>query len=551
MAGHIAGKSTLMAAISFVVAEKTSNLCVKKSEGPHPWRAGSSSEYQIDNKVVGLSEYSEELERLGISIEARNFLVFQRRPEEDGSYRRGTEGEEERPGWMMRDQQNMEKEVKEKDIELNQKRPQYIKAKENTSHKIKKLDASPCRMLRRCIRNARLTWRSWTGSRLLWRWPDRSLRRPRARVKQYHRLKEEASKRAATLAQELDKFSRDQKDDQDRVDLEERKKMETEVESREGKDMVQALSQVMEQLGHSRMDRQENGCTQRKSEIMESIKRLYSGFVDGRLIDLCQPTQKKYQIAVTKVLGKNMDAIVVDSEKTGRDCIQYIKEENQRPSCPWTTRRLSGLGVLSCSSLKVKPTDEKLRELRGAKLVIDVIRYEPRHIKALQYACGNMLVCENVEDARRIAFGHLTAIRTLYPSGLSTFFVFVLKTVALDGTLFQKSGVFSGGASYLKVKAQCWDEKAVDKLKDKKEKLTKELKDQIKAKRKEAELRQVQSQAEVLAEQPGTDQDHLSLNLQSSLHEKAKLESELANFGPRINDIRRIIQSRERETSRS
>lgn len=56
--------------------------------------------------------------------------------------------------------------------------------------------------------------------------------------------------------------------------------------------------------------------------------------------------------------------------------------------------------------LQVKPTDEKLRELRGAKLVIDVIRYEPPHIKkALQYACGNALVCENVEDARRIAFG--------------------------------------------------------------------------------------------------------------------------------------------------
>lgn len=60
----------------------------------------------------------------------------------------------------------------------------------------------------------------------------------------------------------------------------------------------------------------------------------------------------------------------------------------------------------SCVSLKVKPTDEKLRELRGAKLVIDVIRYEPPQIKkALQYACGNALVCDNVEDARRIAFG--------------------------------------------------------------------------------------------------------------------------------------------------
>lgn len=48
-------------------------------------------------------------------------------------------------------------------------------------------------------------------------------------VKKYHRLKEEASKRAATLAQELEKFNRDQKADQDRLDLEERKKVETEV----------------------------------------------------------------------------------------------------------------------------------------------------------------------------------------------------------------------------------------------------------------------------------------------------------------------------------
>ena len=42
--------------------------------------------------------------------------------------------------------------------------------------------------------------------------------------------------------------------------------------------------------------------------------------------------------------------------------------------------------------------------------------------------------------------------------------------------LFQKSGVISGGASDLKAKARRWDEKAVDKLKEKKERLTEELK---------------------------------------------------------------------------
>ena len=32
-------------------------------------------------------------------------------------------------------------------------------------------------------------------------------------------------------------------------------------------------------------------------------------------------------MAVTKVLGKDMDAVVVDHEKTAKDCIQYLKEQ--------------------------------------------------------------------------------------------------------------------------------------------------------------------------------------------------------------------------------
>ena len=53
--------------------------------------------------------------------------------------------------------------------------------------------------------------------------------------------------------------------------------------------------------------------------------------------------------------------------------------------------------------------------------------------KALQYACGNALVCDTMEEARRVAFGGAER----------------QKTVSLDGTMFQKSGVISGGARYL------------------------------------------------------------------------------------------------------
>uniref|UniRef100_A0A8C4NUA4 Structural maintenance of chromosomes protein 1A n=1 Tax=Dicentrarchus labrax TaxID=13489 RepID=A0A8C4NUA4_DICLA len=682
------GKSNLMDAISFVLAEKTSNLRVKTLKDlihgapvgkPAANRAfvsmvyqedngeersftrviiGSSSEYRINNKVVSLPEYSEELEKLGILIKARNFLVFQGavesiamknpkertalfeeisrsgelaqeydrrkkemvKAEEDTQFnyhrkkniaaerkeakqekeeaeryqrlkdevarasvqlqlfklyhneteieklnkelgQRNKEIDKDRKkmdhveeelkdkkkelGRLMREQQTIEKEIKEKDSELNQKRPQYIKAKENTSHKIKKLEAA-----RKSLQNAQKMYKKRKGDMDEL---DKEMKAVELAKQEFEeRMEEEAQSQEyiltdmnatvtlyflisfqAKIKQKIREIEENQKRIEkledyistSRQSLDEQKRMEeelteeVEMAKRRIDEINMELNQVMEQLGDARIDRQENSRQQRKAEIMESIKRLYPGSVYGRLIDLCQPTQKKYQIAVTKVLGKNMDAIIVDSEKTGRDCIQYIKEQRGEPET-----------FLPLDYLEVKPTDEKLRELRGAKLVIDVIRYEPPHIKkALQYACGNALVCDNVEDARRIAFGG----------------PYRHKTVALDGTLFQKSGVISGGASDLKAKARRWDEKAVDKLKEKKEKLTEELK-QMKAKRKEAELRQVQSQAHGLqmrlkysqSDLEQTKTRHLSLNMQ----EKSKLESELANFGPRINDIKRIIQ---------
>lgn len=47
---------------------------------------------------------------------------------------------------------------REKDAELNQKRPQYIKAKENTSHKIKKLEAA-----KKSLQNAQKQYKKRKG----------------------------------------------------------------------------------------------------------------------------------------------------------------------------------------------------------------------------------------------------------------------------------------------------------------------------------------------------------------------------------------------------
>lgn len=51
----------------------------------------------------------------------------------------------------------------------------------------------------------------------------------------------------------------------------------------------------------------------------------------GRLSDLCHPIHKKYQLAVTKVFGRYMNAIVVASEKAACNCIRFLKQERAEP----------------------------------------------------------------------------------------------------------------------------------------------------------------------------------------------------------------------------
>lgn len=68
-------------------------------------------------------------------------------------------------------------------------------------------------------------------------------------------------------------------------------------------------------------DRYENERDAKLSQAVETLKRLFQG-VHGRMTDLCRPIQKKYNLAVTVAMGKFMDAVVVQDEHTGKECIK-------------------------------------------------------------------------------------------------------------------------------------------------------------------------------------------------------------------------------------
>ncbi|XP_009577030.1 PREDICTED: structural maintenance of chromosomes protein 1B, partial [Fulmarus glacialis] len=228
----------------------------------------------------------------------------------------------------------------------------------------------------------------------------------------------------------------------------------------------------------------------------------------GRLLDLCHPIHKKYQLAVTKVFSRYMTAIVVATEKTARDCIRFLKQERAEPET-----------FLALDYLDVKPINEKLREIKGAKMMVDVVQtpFAPLK-KVIQFVSGNGLVCETVKEAKQIAFDG--PVR--------------LKTVALDGTLFLKSGVISGGSSDLRLKARCWDDKEMKKLKERRDSLIHELKDLMKIKRKETDLKQLHAQSHGTQTRLKYSQSELELikkkHLANLYTEKSKLESELVNI---------------------
>jgi len=90
------------------------------------------------------------------------------------------------------------------------------------------------------------------------------------------------------------------------------------------------IGEIENKLRDLKADRYENERDAKLSQAVATLKRLFQG-VHGRMTDLCRPTQKKYNLAVTVAMGKLMDAVVVEDEKTGKECIK-VSEISQYPS---------------------------------------------------------------------------------------------------------------------------------------------------------------------------------------------------------------------------
>lgn len=180
----------------------------------------------------------------------------------------------------------------------------------------------------------------------------------------------------------------------------------------------------------------------RAKELISTLKRIFPG-VKGRVSDLCKPKQKKYAEAVSTVLGRHFDSIVVDNEKTAKDCIQHLRDQ-----------RAGQATFIPLETIQVKAFNSNLKGMhRGMRMAIETVDYDESVSRAITFACGNAIVCDDLPTAKYLC----------YERNVDA------KAVTLDGTVIHKGGLMTGGHGPQQ-KSKRWEDTEVEnmfKLKDK------------------------------------------------------------------------------------
>ncbi|KAG0331981.1 Structural maintenance of chromosomes protein 1 [Podila humilis] len=364
------------------------------------------------------------------------------------------------------------------------------------------------------LKRAAKTWRE-TDSRLQESVKELTTKKGRL-TEQVQSLVEHQKKVESHLATVMQEQAQTQQELQN-LDSERLRVEKTEIELNE------KLTNTLNQLMEAKLDQHESEREQKFKDNLSSLKRIFPG-VHGRVTDLCKPTQRKYDTAIAVILGRHMDAIIVDRQKTAIDCIQLLREQ-----------RSGHATFLPLDTLSAKPVNDRLRSVsKGARLAVDVVQYDEVLETAIQYVCGNALVCDTMEVAKHVCYdlGHQ------------------VKAVALDGTVFHKSGLITGGQSGLGSSVRRWDEKVVDELKRRRDTMLAQLNELSKNKKRGDHRETLQSELAGITSKLAFAREDLSATKRSlgEVREQIQLlEAELAEKRPIAAESAKNLAAREEE----
>ncbi|XP_056891582.1 structural maintenance of chromosomes protein 2 [Takifugu flavidus] len=146
--------------------------------------------------------------------------------------------------------------------------------------------------------------------------------------------------------------------------------------------------------------------------------------VKGLLANLITIQEVSYATALEVVAGGRLYNIVVDTEVTGKKLLERGELQRRYTIIP--------LNKISARTLddRVVNTAKSLVGRANVHTALSLVGYEADLRKAMQYVFGSTLVCDTLDNAKKVAFDKHV----------------MTKTVTLGGDIFDPQGTLSGGA---------------------------------------------------------------------------------------------------------
>jgi structural maintenance of chromosome 1 len=277
------------------------------------------------------------------------------------------------------------------------------------------------------------------------------------------------------------------------------------------------LQAILRTLAEAESGLRQNDKERRTREMVVSLKRLYPG-ARGRVGELCKPKQKKFEEAVVTALGRDFDSVIVDTEKTGTECVQYLKDQHFGP-----------MTFIPLDNIKVTAVDSSLKGLPKARLTIDTIDFDSSLERAMAYACGSSIVCDDLETAKNICYRKKIQV----------------KAVTLEGFIIHKAGLMTGGRTQDQGNKRKFEDHDVEKLRSQAEKYREEIEALPRVNRKGATEETLQSDLTGLEQRWAYAKSELAAFEQNLASKKKELNHEqrqLKEMKPRYEEKQAALE---------
>ena len=158
-----------------------------------------------------------------------------------------------------------------------------------------------------------------------------------------------------------------------------------------------------------------------KSVIKSNLKG-----VNGTVAQLIE-VDEKYALAIDIALSQNVQNIIVDDENAAKEAIKYLKTNNLGRATFYPVSIIKGRFI-------ERDKLDYLRRNNNASGFVDagsnLVKCEPRYENIIKYLLGRTVICDNINNAAKIAE------KTGY----------MYKIVTLDGQVINAGGSFTGGS---------------------------------------------------------------------------------------------------------